>query len=876
MHPTVLLRFIYIVLSVGLLWVAGCASQAPFHEVEHDESVVWPENAQIQYRVFLLGNIGENISQPIVPTQRMLAHHLAESEVDHAIVFLGNSIPCCAPVIKESEDRLLLENYLASWLDIGLNNDSRFVVLPGHHENPEPIDARDSYWDLQAFLESYTGQEDIYLPGGGFPGPKSIKLSDGIRLLALNTQYWLNGYEVPSDSIDHDVSEPADVLHELEDQLFKYRNDRILLIGHHPVYSNGNYGGRFSLKQYLFPVPVASGLMATYRSLVGRPQDMSSGPYRLFRGEITRILSSEHNVIYAAAHERSLQYFLKDNRRRIQHHIVSGSAVKGAFVSKGRGVNFASQEEGFVVLDMLEDGSVWLSAWGADEALDEGRLLFKQRLYSGERTVNPDDEPAVVDTVESTIEDSVVQAINADYDGVNGVGKFLFGRQYRSLWATPVSVPALDTDTTAGGLQPLKLGGQSQSVTMRFKGGDGDFYMLRSIDKVATRSLSPAMRQTFARTIVQDQVAMMHPYGAFIIPDLADAAGIYHTNPTLVYIPPGSSIGRASPFLAGHIVLFEERPDEDMSDKKHFGYSENIIGSAKLMNELEGDNDHFVDAASFARARLFDMLIADHDRTLDNFRWASFEPYELDPTLEGDARTQGKIYRPVPRDRDKAFAKVDGVLPGLYRGLAEPAWQPFTKGYGYIRGLNRKGLPLDRRFTAPLQQEDWVGIAEDLQRALADSVIEASVYQWPEPVREKAGREMVETLKARRDKLPQVASQYYAVLASVIDVVGSNKHERFEVYRLDDERTEVVVYKITKEGDRRQEIFRRMVFHAETKEIRLYGFAGNDQFHITGEANEGIRIIAVGGGGDDRLRITRSLQRASVKPTSMTFQMEPL
>ena len=48
--------------------------------------------------------------------------------------------------------------------------------------------------------------------------------------------------------------------------------------------------------------------------------------------------------------------------------------------------------------------------------------------------------------------------------------------------------------------------------------------------------------------------------------------------------------------------------------------------------------------------------------------------------------------------------------------------------------------------------------------------------------------------------------------------LAANKHELFEVTRVDDDKTEVVVYKVTKEGERRQEVFRRMVHHAETKE----------------------------------------------------------
>ena len=44
-------------------------------------------------------------------------------------------------------------------------------------------------------------------------------------------------------------------------------------------------------------------------------------------------------------------------------------------------------------------------------------------------------------------------------------------------------------------------------------------------------------------------------------------------------------------------------------------------------------------------------------------------------------------------------------------------------------------------------------------------------------------------LKARRDQIVDVASQYYNILALRVDIVGSNKHEKFVIERLDDEQS---------------------------------------------------------------------------------------
>jgi hypothetical protein len=243
------------------------------------------------------------------------------------------------------------------------------------------------------------------------------------------------------------------------------------------------------------------------------------------------------------------------------------------------------------------------------------------------------------------------------------------------------------------------------------------------------------------------------------------------------------------------------------------------------------------------------MLIGDWDRHADQWRWAAFEPPD----------SVGKVYRPVPRDRDVAFMHIDGVLPTLGRVFFDPKYQNFGHGYGYLKGLNKNGLALDRRFTASLDRADWVAIADSLRLALTDPVIEDAVRRWPEPVYARSGAETIEKLKARRDALPEAAARYYEILAHTVDVVGSHKHERFEVTRHEDA-TEVVVYKTSKGGVVRRELYRRTFRHDETDEIRLYGRAGNDQFIVDGTARRGLNVLAVGGSGEDaftdRSRVT--------------------
>lgn len=113
----------------------------------------------------------------------------------------------------------------------------------------------------------------------------------------------------------------------------------------------------------------------------------------------------------------------------------------------------------------------------------------------------------------------------------------IFGSGYRQLWTTPLDVPIIGLEETAGGLTPIERGGGLQTTSLHLEGGDGRFYVLRSVNKTAGLSLPEGFRGTFINSIVQDQISALNPVGALILPPLSRAAGIFHTEPTLVVIP---------------------------------------------------------------------------------------------------------------------------------------------------------------------------------------------------------------------------------------------------------------------------------------------------------------------------------------------------
>src|SRR5690606_18806319 len=104
----------------------------------------------------------------------------------------------------------------------------------------------------------------------------------------------------------------------------------------------------------------------------------------------------------------------------------------------------------------------------------------------------------------------------------------------------------------------------------------------RLLTKDAGRGLPPALRETIAQDIMQDQFSSQHPYAPFIIPRLADAAGVYHTNPKLVFVPRDPALGQWIDEFSGKVAMLEEDADEPHPGVKSLGPDSKFAGTPRM------------------------------------------------------------------------------------------------------------------------------------------------------------------------------------------------------------------------------------------------------------------------------------------------------
>jgi hypothetical protein len=428
-------------------------------------------------------------------------------------------------------------------------------------------------------------------------------------------------------------------------------------------------------------------------------------------------------------------------------------------------------------------------------------------------------------------------AAGAHYARRGWLWQRLWGRHYRSLWATPVSAPVLRLGPL--GLSPLRAGGSFQTNTLRLRTPDGRIFVLRSVDKDLSRGGVAGWLGRLAAPVLRDQTCAAPPYGAYVATALARAAGVFHTNPRLVYLLPDSALGAFRARFRPALYLLEERPANDQRHAVSFGRARQVVGSDTMLTRVLRRPAAQLNARAYLRARLLDLLVGDWSRRADQWRWAAFR-----------RPGGGLVFRPIPRDRDQAFFRFDDGWLTRCVSWVHPRYQTFNASLvpTDVGPLTTTARPLDHTALALLPKAAFVAEADSLRRRLPDAVLAQALQAAPPEVRARMTRELLPALRARRDALPAAAARYYQVLQEQAVVTGTDAPERFELTGLGPGRLRLRVF--VRRPARPDSLLGTQVYDVHrTTRLSIYGLGGKDEFTLSGQLAPGFGVHLYGGAG---------------------------
>ncbi|RLD37180.1 MAG: hypothetical protein DRI74_07375 [Bacteroidetes bacterium] len=653
-----------------------------------------------------------------------------------------------------------------------------------------------------------------YMPDAACPGPKEVVLNEHLVVILIDSHWWVHKYDRRFNKCG--IESNADVLLQIEDAIRRhYSSKHIVIAAHQALKSYGNSGGYFSFQQSVLEAPYT-----LYRKILGSRKDNQHPDFKGFRDVMLSILDKYPDLIYLSAGDKNLQYFTSNNI----HHIISGSLTQTKFVSS-KGPEFAKAEKGFGRLNFSAQGDCEIVFTGCKGELYR-KTIYKRSFVSD--SIQKENFLLPLD--------SVLIKASEKYNR-SEAAYFWMGKNYREVWDTPIKVPVFDIGTRKGGLHIIKRGGGEQTQSLRLQDKNGRDFVLRSVEKYVEGALPTELKNTFLVSVVQDQISASNPYGALVVAKLAEKAGVFHTNPEIVYVPDDPRFGIYRKDVANQLFLFEERPDADRQDVASFGSSKNIISTDDVIEKIFSDEDHSVDLDAIIRVRVFDILLNDWDRHDDQWRWASF-------------KKKGKtIYKPIPRDRDQAFFLNEGVLPWIAaRKWVMPKIQGFDDYTENVAGQYSYGTRyFDQIFLIYKSWSAWKAQIDSIQASLSPEIIDKAVLSFPKEVQPLCANRIAEVLKARLQNLEPMARQLYLSLAKEVDVTGTNEKDIFEVDILSDTTMHLTIYHRKKNNKKGAEIYNRVFYASETQKVRLYGFDKKDYFLVKGNRKSKIDLSIIGG-----------------------------
>ncbi len=352
------------------LTIVGCSHTKPYYHPDIPDSAKHDGKAEgkLRYRLLLLGDGGA--PKPDEPVLKTLHEWTAKDAERTSIVFLGDNL---YPEGMTERKRHEAPDRLTPQLTVAKSTGAHGLFIPGNHDWASGrAEGHNALRAQEEFINDVLAGESNFLPSGGSPGPVVLELPKTdpvLRLIVLDTQWWLHQHEKPKKSLEKVIEELVGLL---DTEL------PVIVVGHHPLESYGSHGGFYDWKAHLFPlrfwkkwlwipVPIVGSVYSYGRwHLYRSDQDLNGARNKnmvaqLNRAFATRKLPPEGPpvLIYASGHEHSLQVL---KGAVTDYLLVSGAAAsqKVTEVMSGDSTLFAHQHTGFMAIDFLDDGKVLL------------------------------------------------------------------------------------------------------------------------------------------------------------------------------------------------------------------------------------------------------------------------------------------------------------------------------------------------------------------------------------------------------------------------------------------------------------------------------------------------------------------------------------
>jgi len=296
-----------------------------------------PEAKDIDTRLFLIGDGGVPLARD--PVLASLSEDVNADAAHAVVVFLGDNIYPRGLPAKDAVGRREAERRIDAQLNAARAEGATAIFIPGNHDWDRMGPAG---WDAIRRQGDYLRQKAVpslsLEPEDGCPGPVVRDFNATLRLVLLDTQWWLQPPPKPGPSSSCPTRTEAEVVDALAIALRTAGQRRVVVAGHHPLATGGEHGGHFTWEDHLFPLRASKswlwvplpGIGSAYplsRMHGASAQDMSGAQNRRMREALSGVMQKQPPLVYAAGHDHNLQVL--DGKNVARYLLVSGAGAFG-------------------------------------------------------------------------------------------------------------------------------------------------------------------------------------------------------------------------------------------------------------------------------------------------------------------------------------------------------------------------------------------------------------------------------------------------------------------------------------------------------------------------------------------------------------------
>jgi len=287
--------------SAVLIFSISCATRKI--QIHKKVDPIGKEQKTLQHSFYLVGDSGENKN-----LLDQLNEQLKKSSKNTSTLFLGNNAYSNKQILNR-------EDIFDNQLNVLDNYQGKAIFIPGSYEWDEGIKKLKNH---QKTVEKKIGKHS-FEPRNACP-ISDIEINENTVVIAVDSEWYFEDWDGHATINDNcEIKNRKMFFDEFESLIKKNIGKTTIIAIHRPMYSEGIYGGKSTLAQQLYPVPVLGHAIRKTGGVFS--SDLQNKRYLEFKHRMVTLAQHNPKVIFVSGHEQSLQYIEEDNLAQI----ISGS-----------------------------------------------------------------------------------------------------------------------------------------------------------------------------------------------------------------------------------------------------------------------------------------------------------------------------------------------------------------------------------------------------------------------------------------------------------------------------------------------------------------------------------------------------------------------